>query len=277
MTANWDAIEKELGPGPMRFAGKKERTVQEQLAALTKDERRCVDELRSKMKEKKDMIQFDDEMLLRFARCSPGTQKFNTKASWKVMKKFDARYLTLRAKDLEQQLLSETLFPVPGLQTKEGGHDVFYMRPSRYFPKTTSTQAIIDNLAYCMSTMVEKEKACTEGIGFVANMDNWHMSNFSISYCLQFMKMLQGRIPVRVRLFLIVNPPSWFDTIWSIMKPMLASDFRKKVHMIPEDKLGEFFAEGYEAYMPNDDIQAGKASMKDMVQDFVAYRKRIEA
>lgn len=47
------------------------------------------------------------------------------------------------------------------------------MRPSRYFPKTTSTQTIIDNLAYCMGTMVEAEKECTEGIAFVANMDRY--------------------------------------------------------------------------------------------------------
>jgi hypothetical protein len=47
------------------------------------------------------------------------------------------------------------------------------MRPARYFPKETSTQQIIDNLAYCMQVMTEKEKACTEGIGFIAYMNDW--------------------------------------------------------------------------------------------------------
>eukprot|EP00957_Ditylum_brightwellii_P192493 14656319-Ditylum_brightwellii.AAC.1 len=64
--------------------------------------------------------------------------------------------------------------------------------------------------------MVEEEKSCTEGIGFLANMADWHFSNFS------------GRVPVRVRLFLIVNPPSWFGKIWKIMRPMLSDDFAKK-------------------------------------------------
>lgn len=31
------------------------------------------------------------------------------------------------------------------------------------------------------------------------------MQNFGVNYCYQFMMMLQGRIPVRVRLFLIVD------------------------------------------------------------------------
>jgi hypothetical protein len=152
---------------------------------------------------------------------------------------------------------------------------MFYMRPSRYFPKETSTSEIIDNLAYCMNTMVEKEKACSEGIGFLANMDDWKMQNFSVFYCYQFMMMLQGRVPARVQLFLIVNPPGWFGKIWKIMKPMLAADFRTKVHMIPMEKLPEFLMEGYESYLP-DDTTTGKAPTDDIVKDFIQYRKYVE-
>mgnify|MGYP003565649968 CR=1 FL=1 len=126
-----------------------------------------------------------------------------------------------------------------------------------------------------METMVEKEKACSEGIGFLANMDDWHFSNFSVDYCYQFMMMLQGRVPVRVRMFLIVNPPGWFDKIWSIMKGMLAKDFRKKVHMIPESELGQFLEAGFEEFLP-DDMSTGKASTEQMVQDYITYRKHVE-
>jgi CRAL/TRIO domain len=153
---------------------------------------------------------------------------------------------------------------------------VFYMRCCRYFPKQTSTDAIIDNLAYCMQTMCEKEKASRDGIGFLAYMNDWHMENFSITYCLQFMMMLQGRVPVRVRMFLIVNPPSWFDTIWRIMKPMLAKEFRKKVHVIPESRLHEFLEAGFETYLPNDVAALGKANTDELVKDFVAYCKKVE-
>jgi hypothetical protein len=149
------------------------------------------------------------------------------------------------------------------------------MRPSRYFPSKTSTEEIIDNLAYCMQTMCEKEKACTEGIGFFAYMSDWHMQNFSVSYCYQFMMMLQGRVPVRVRMFLIVNPPGWFGAIWKIMKPMLAPDFRKKVHVIPESKIGEYLEQGFETYLP-DETDQGKADTQAMVEDFVTHRKHIE-
>ena len=73
-----------------------------------------------------------------------------------------------------------------------------------------------------------------------------------------------------------VAAPGWFGKIWAIMKPMLAADFRKKVHMIKENKLPEFFAEGFEAFLP-DDVSSGKAPTAEMVQDYVTYRKHIEA
>uniref|UniRef100_A0A6U2FXP7 CRAL-TRIO domain-containing protein n=1 Tax=Pseudictyota dubia TaxID=2749911 RepID=A0A6U2FXP7_9STRA len=271
---SYESAKKKLGDGPMRFAPIDERSVEDQIAALSPSERECVDNLKTRWEKKSSGYAFSDSMYLRFARCSPGPEKFNEEAAWKVMKKFDSRYLTLTAVQQEKQLISKTLFVVPELKSKDG-HDVFYMRPSRYFPKQTSTKEIIDNLAYCMQVMVEKEKACTEGIAFMANMADWSFSNFSVSYCHQFMMMLQGRVPVRVRLFLIVNPPSWFGKIWSIMKPMLAADFRKKVHMIPCSQLNDHLEDNFVDKLP-DDIDIGKADTQAMVSDFVAYRKFVE-
>ena len=258
----------------MRFAPKNERSIQEQIDSLEEKERECFDNLKKKWEEKHPDKRYPDEMYLRFARCSPGAKKFNEMASWKVMKKFDRRYLTMKAADIEKQLLTKTLFPVPGLKSSEG-HDMFYMRPSRYFHKETSVQAIIDNLAYCMNTMVEKEKACTEGIGFLACMNDWTMKNFDVNYCFQFMMMLQGRVPVRLRMFLIVNPPGWFGKIWAVMQPMLSADFRKKVHMIKEEDMYKFLADGAADFVP-DDTETGKAPTEAMIKDFIAYRKQVE-
>eukprot|EP00568_Trieres_chinensis_P005759 CAMPEP_0183292292 /NCGR_PEP_ID=MMETSP0160_2-20130417/1398_1 /TAXON_ID=2839 ORGANISM="Odontella Sinensis, Strain Grunow 1884" /NCGR_SAMPLE_ID=MMETSP0160_2 /ASSEMBLY_ACC=CAM_ASM_000250 /LENGTH=298 /DNA_ID=CAMNT_0025453219 /DNA_START=10 /DNA_END=906 /DNA_ORIENTATION=+ len=267
-------VKTSLGDGPLRFAHQ-ERTVKEQIDSLSPEERACVDALKQRWEKKDRGHVFSDEMYLRFARCSPGATKFNEEAAWKVMKKFNPRYLTLTAEKLEQQMLTKTLFVVPSLKSKDG-HDVFYMRPSRYFPSKTSTEEIIDNLAYCMNVMVEKEKACSEGIAFMANMTDWSFKNFSVSYCHQFMMMLQGRVPVRVRLFLIVDPPGWFDSIWKIMKTMLSKDFQKKVHMIPASELSKHLEKDCEENLP-DDIQCGKASTDDIVSDFVAFRKYMES
>lgn len=100
------ALQAELGDGPMRFAPHGERTLQEQLDELGGDELKCFQTLKEKWHASHPDQPLSDEMCLRFARCSPGVKKFNSKASAKVMKKFDRRYLTLTAASMEDQLLS---------------------------------------------------------------------------------------------------------------------------------------------------------------------------
>lgn len=215
--------------------------------------------------------------MLRFLRHSPECDPEHKQlAAWRAMKRFDTRYLSLTAHSMEEQLLTKTLFPVPGAKTLQGGNSIFYMRPCCYDPHETSASVIIDNLVYCMQTMLEDESACTDGIGFVACMDGWTMKHFSIDYCFHFMQALQGHTtPVRVTHFIIVNPPAWFGKVWNIMKSMMSPEFQKKVHMIPERQLSDYLAPGYGSHLP-DDMVSGEASTEDMVRDWVTYRKFIE-
>lgn len=107
MTVDLNTLEKELGPGPMRFAHRNERSIADQIASLNEAEKKCFDDLKAKWEKNHPDKPFSDEMYLRFARCSPGKKKFNKDASWKVMKKFDNKYLTLKAEAMEAQLLSK--------------------------------------------------------------------------------------------------------------------------------------------------------------------------
>jgi hypothetical protein len=101
------ALESELGPGPMRFAPHGERTAQDQIDSLVGDDLKCFEALKKKWQKEYPDKPYTDSMILRFARCSPGEKKFNAKSSYKVMKNFDRRYLTLTAEALEDQLLSK--------------------------------------------------------------------------------------------------------------------------------------------------------------------------
>jgi hypothetical protein len=201
---------------------------------------------------------------------------FRAHKALRLLKKMDARYLNVSALELEHQLLTKTLFPLPGLIGYEA-RDFFYMRPSRFAPGTTRTSAIIANLYYVMDYFYERHRDPTRTLGFIANMRDWTMDNFSMDYCFQFMEALQGRKgPVKVDLFLIVNPPKWFDKVWNIMKPMLSTAFRKKVHMVSEDCLGMYLKPGFEEYLPAE-FRAGHVNVDDLVNDFIAFRMFIEA
>ena len=274
------AAEAQLGPGPTRFAQKSRRSIEQQLEALSPSDRRCFKNLQQrwqdlKAKRPSKWTPYTDEMILRFARNTARKTGFYEDRAFGAMKKMRPKWATLSIHRMEPQLLSKTLFQVPGLKS-QGGYDMFYMRPSRYVPKETSTKAIIENLAYVMNCMLEKESSCRDGIGFLACMDDWKMRNFEVNYCYQFMMTLQGYIiPVRVQLFLIVNPPSWFGAIWKIMKPMLVPSFRKKVKMIHESLLPKYLQEGFESFLP-DDMESGTVDTEAIVKDFVAFRKHTE-
>ena len=155
-----------------------------------------------------NIARLTDEQYLHFVRAA----SYDVGAALTLLHDCNRRVIGLNCVGMEPQLRTKTLFAVPGLQSREG-FDVFYMRPSRYFPKQTKTSVVIDNLLYVMKALVERERSSTEGIAFMANMAGWEMTNFSMNYCLQFMKALQGEnFPVEVRRFLIIDPPSWFDS-----------------------------------------------------------------
>ena len=97
------------------------RTLQQQIDALTIDERRTVNALRIKWEARPNRPPFPSEWYLRFAQCSPGVP-FTMSTAWKVMKKFERRYLTLSITGMERQLQTQTLFPSRGLKSVDG-HD----------------------------------------------------------------------------------------------------------------------------------------------------------
>ena len=272
-----DQLQQELllvvGPGPMRFGPVRQAlTIREELAGLSRRKVECFANVKAEYEmtsSRKDGVYTDLEML----RIVQFVNYDENRALRFMFRNKKPRHFQLNAFDLEEQLLSKTLFPVPGLKTLQPCNDVFYMRPSRYCPRTTPTSMIIDNLIYVMDHMTFKNN---NEVAFIANMKDWKMSNFSTDYCLKFMQVLQGkRFPAKVNLVLIVNPPSWFGKVWKVMKPMLSKSFRSKVHFTNEDELWSFLKVGYEEYLPDEFIE-GQASTDDIVNDFVKYRKNLE-
>jgi hypothetical protein len=107
-------LRSKLGEGPIRFAPQaKERSIRDQLDALSASERACLEHMKSKWESKhaaagagaaaEQYALFTDEMYLRFARCS----SFSDRSALKTMKKYPRNYQYLTAAALEQQLRSK--------------------------------------------------------------------------------------------------------------------------------------------------------------------------
>lgn len=277
---DYDQLERSLGKGPLRFAlGRNERPIREQIDSLAPSQRACFDRLKNEG-ESMDSLLCDDShsrndgLYLLLARCSG----FRYEKASMMMKNWQAgsAYYLLRCAELKEQLQRQVLFiPSPELKTRSG-LSVFYMRPSRYFPKVTSTPVVINNLAYILQVMLEKEDCSTRGVAFVANMKGWTRHNFSLDYCRDFMNMLEGNVvPAKVELFLIVDPPVWFEIIYNIILNMLSEDFEQKVKLVSSQDLGEYLADEYQEFLP-DDMEGGKCTTKTAIDDFIRYRVAVE-
>jgi hypothetical protein len=69
---------------------REERTVEEQIASLTSDQLEAFRNLKMKWEQKEEkLVEFNDFMILRFIRNSPGKEKFNVDAAWKVMLNYE--------------------------------------------------------------------------------------------------------------------------------------------------------------------------------------------
>ena len=295
-----------VGEGPMRFGPVcRSTSVQEDLMKCSVPAMESYIKLKLAIdNEGIDLQQrFTDEQIFRVAQY----KDFHVGKSLRLLKRMDPRFMNTTARQLEDQLRTQTLFPLPCVRS-DSIDSFFYMRPARYNPNITPTPTIIANLIYVMDTLYERHRDYSKHkIGFIANMNDWTMQHFAVDYCFQFMQALQGRTaPLNVDLvsgwfwkreqrlfffinanticllpcpffsqFLIVNPPSWFNKIWKIMKPMLSPAFRKKVHMIPEEKLGKFLQPGFSKHLP-DEFKCGQADVPALVEDFITFRKHVE-
>ena len=140
---------------------------------------------------------FSEEQIFRVA----SYKKFSITKTLRLLKKIDTRFMNTTVRQLEDQLRTQTLFPLPCVRS-ENIDSFFYMRPARYDPNETSTSTIIANLIYVMDSLYERHRDYeNHKIGFIANMSDWTMRHFSVDYCFQFMQALQGRTaPVNVDL-----------------------------------------------------------------------------
>ena len=263
-----------LGKGPMRFGPVRSPLV-------VKDTIRKPSDLEAYIQlkvavEKNGLEQkFTDTEILRVAVY----HNFHVERTIKLLKRMDPLYWNISATQLQRQLQTQTLFPLPQKMTSKDKmiKSFVYMKPSRFAPSEMHTSSIISNLLYVMDSL---DRSTEDGerhkIGFIANMNDWSAENFTVDYCRHFMEALQGkRGPVHVDLFLIVNAPAWFENVWTVMKPMLSSGFRSKIHRIDESQLDEYLASGFEQYLP-DELGNGSMAVAEAVEDFTKFRQFVE-
>jgi membrane protease subunit (stomatin/prohibitin family) len=149
----------------------------------------------------------------------------------------------------------------------------------RLVPRKTTVQAFAEHLVYVMNCMHERESSYVNGIGLIADLSDFTVSNFSIPFMSKFLMLVQGRqVPVKVESVMFLNPPRWFGAVWGVLKTMMSSDFLKtKVHLISFHELfTRHLNPGAPEFLTND-IYLGQRPANDIVAEFIDERKHIES
>eukprot|EP00980_Cylindrotheca_fusiformis_P014049 scaffold3670_cov124-Cylindrotheca_fusiformis.AAC.25 len=231
---------------------------------LTRSEQQCIEGLKDYCAT--SGIDFTDETIFRYA-CFHRF-KFD-QAKDAIDENRDNKFLALKMKgSVKGQFESKAFFPLLGLKTLDGS-EVLYLRPSRRNPET-DTSTVIESLCYVLNDMSDTEDKCRNGVAVISNLKGFTMDKFDEEAWFQFMMTMQGNlVPTRVKLFLIVNAPSWFETnVWEKVKPILSSSFSKKVHMIQTKNLSDYLMEDYQAFLP-DELSHGFKDTNEIVEDYV--------
>lgn len=229
-------------------------------------ERTAMNELRRFCME--ENIEISNERLFRFA-CFHHFDVSKTKDA--LDENRDNAFLDLQMKsDMKGQFITKLLFPLTGLTTKKNQSQVIYSRPSRCHHGEDDMTKVLESLCYVMNDFSQTEEQCRNGVAVVTNLEGFQREHFNPQDWHQFLMALQGAlVPTKVTLGLLVNPPSWFEKdVWKKMRSSMPSSFRKNIHLITSDKLGDYLMEDYRAYLPTE-LDHGYRSADEVIEDYV--------
>jgi len=231
----------------------------------------CMNDLRRYCLE--EGIEMSNQELFRFA-CF---HQFNVqKAKDAVDENRDNAFLDLEMKSTMRSQFMDTklLFPLTGLTTKKHHSQVIYTRASRCKLADDDMTKILESLCYVMNDFSQTEEQCRNGVAIVTNMEGFQREQFDLQDWHQFLIALQGGlVPTKVTLVLLVNPPSWFEKhVWKKVKSSMLAQFRKNMHIITPDKLGDHLMEDYRAYLPTE-LDHGYRFADEVIEDYVDLKE----
>jgi len=233
---------------------------------LTPCEMTCLNELRKYCTE--EGIEMSEQRLFRFA-CFHRFLLEKVKDA--VDENRDNAFLDLKMRsDMKGQFNTKLLFPLPGLHTKKHHSQVIYSNPSRCNGDDDDMTKVLESLCYVMNDFSQTEQQCRDGVALVTNLEGFKKEHFDQNEWHQFLLALQGTlVPTKVTTVLLVNPPNWFQRdVWKKMRSSMPAQFRRNVHLISSEELGDHLMEDYQAYLPTE-IAHGYRSADEITEDYV--------
>lgn len=177
-------------------------------------------------------------------------------------------YHLLKVSDVETQLRTETLL-IPGACDLYG-NPCMYMTPGNYDPSNGNLEKLLESLVYLLEDMTTEGSRGARGVAVMANMTGLGWSSFSVSFAKSVYDIIQGVYPIRN--FVIMNPPSWFNAMWRLIRPLMGTKSAEKVHLVSDDAIYEYVDK---ASLPLS--MGGGSNYSSVISDYIAKKRAEEA
>ncbi|KAK9162920.1 hypothetical protein Syun_003822 [Stephania yunnanensis] len=115
------------------------------------------------------------------------------------------------------------------------GRPVLVMRPS--CQNTKSTKGQIRYLVYCMENAILNLPMDHEQMVWLIDFKGFNMSHISVKVTKETANVLQNRYPERLGVAILYNPPKFFESFWTVVKPFLEPKTYRKVKFVYSDDL----------------------------------------
>jgi hypothetical protein len=118
----------------------------------------------------------------------------------------------LKISDVRKQPELHQMILLPDCCKSREGHQIIYMRVSRYVPGEHSVEDMMKSMVYSLEQVTQREKTFTEGVAFLQDFSDVGFNHFSLRDLVVIAPAFQGKFPMRLRMVMAVNTPRIFKT-----------------------------------------------------------------
>eukprot|EP00977_Amphora_coffeiformis_P015849 scaffold4743_cov171-Amphora_coffeaeformis.AAC.22 len=263
-------------------------TLASRLEDLTTDQQRAYGEIKTTWKEEWEVIHpgeqqpWSDRTIIRVASFA----EFEVEEALELLRRMPITHWQNSANIVDAGTLAEdaqtlSIVPLPGVTTR-AAKDTVYVYPKRF----TAACNPLRLLTYTMNCMYDRhrdsESRCK--LALLMNLNGYRFSSkqleaFPLKDWVTWMELIQGQNgPLRVVQVLLVNASPEFLKVWKAKLRQHCEDgFSWRFNLVEDaDHLDRHLKPGFEENLPKD-LPRGKARVKDLVGDFMKYRKALES
>ena len=184
------------------------------------------------------------------------------------------------ANSLAKDFASRAVLPLPGISTKSCSN-VIYIRPSRFFAVKDPLRLITYTMNCIYDRYGDSSSSCK--MALLVNLKGYHLTSrqqdkFGFADWVSLIQLVQGESgPIKAVQVFFVNAQFDFLELWDThLQPFCKFGTLAQFYFADNaNNLDIYFEPGFEDGLTKD-LQQGKTSTRELISDFLTYRKALE-